>query len=122
MQKFPPSGIRKWIDFVEYRWNGSTPRRDRWTRRVVTVELAAITVRVASHILTHGRILANKTYNLDNLGQWQIWGADLSERFVDLRGNDAPWEMFFPTEPRRIGLEIVARLKPKMSRKLCKVD
>jgi len=31
---------------------------------VVTVEHAAITVRVASHILTHGRILANKTYDL----------------------------------------------------------
>jgi len=49
MQKFPPSGIRKGIDFMKYLWNGSTPRRDRWTRSVVTVEHAAITVRVASY-------------------------------------------------------------------------
>jgi hypothetical protein len=71
MQKFPPSGIRKGIDFVKYLWNGRTPRRDRWTRSEVTVEHAAITARVARRILTHGRILANKTYNLDNLGQGQ---------------------------------------------------
>jgi hypothetical protein len=54
---------------VKYLWNGSTPRRDRWTRSVVTVEHAAITVRVARRILTHGKILANKTNNLDNLDQ-----------------------------------------------------
>jgi hypothetical protein len=75
MQKFPPSGIRKGIDFVKYSWNGSTPRRDRWTRSVVTVEHAAITVRVARRILTQGRFFANKTYNmddkLDNLSQGQ---------------------------------------------------
>jgi hypothetical protein len=64
MQKFPPSGIRNGIDFVEYWRNGSTPRRDRWTRRVVTVEHATITVQVAPRILTHSRILANKTYDL----------------------------------------------------------
>jgi len=34
---------------VKYLWNGSTPRCDRWTRSVVTVEHAAITVRVASY-------------------------------------------------------------------------
>ena len=73
MQKFPPSGIRKGIDFVKYLWNGSTPRRDRWTRSAVTVEHAAITVRVARRILTHGRILANKTYHLDHLGQPQTY-------------------------------------------------
>jgi hypothetical protein len=31
---------------------------------VVTVEHAEITVRVARRILTHGKILANKTYDL----------------------------------------------------------
>ncbi len=61
-KSLPDSGIRKGIDFVKYLWNGSTPRRDRWTRSVVTVERAAITARVARRILTHGRILANKTY------------------------------------------------------------
>jgi hypothetical protein len=64
IQEFPPSGIRKGIDFVKYIWNGSTPRRNRWTRSVVTVEHAEITVRVARRILTHGKILANKTYDL----------------------------------------------------------
>ncbi len=85
MQKFPPSGIRKGIDFVKYLWNGSTPRRDRWTRSVVTVERAAITARVARRILTpwqNARQQNLLTWNNLELGPGgrpnSFWGADLA--------------------------------------------
>ena len=111
MQKFPPSGIRNGIDFVEYWRNGSTPRRDRWTRRVVTVEHATITVQVAPRILTHSRILANKTYDLCR---------GRLNRFSDLRTDDARVGNVFPYRAWPHRFQEVARLKPKTSMKFWK--